>query len=131
MLTGFDLTARCLWRQRRLADAQRAAGTTWHSTVAVRDLLDVVRQAIQLPPRAHLGQAPEREAAHALVMSVVRKTRLDGCDALAVQLRTFGESIALRMRRLGSKASRCLRPKTSSRVVSATSCCFEHLMRDV
>ena len=35
---------------------------------AAHDLLDVVHQAEEIPLRAHLGLAPEREAAHAHVV---------------------------------------------------------------
>ena len=51
----------------------------------MRDLLDVVHQAEEIPLRAHLRSAPERETAHALVVTDVRKHRLDRRDALAVQ----------------------------------------------
>ena len=52
---------------------------------AVRDLLDVVHQAVELPLRAHRGSAVERETAHALVMPDVRNRRLHGGGAPAVE----------------------------------------------
>ena len=50
-----------------------------------RDPLEFVHHAEEIPLRAHLDPASEREAAHAFVMPDVRKHRLRGGDALAVQ----------------------------------------------
>ncbi len=52
-------------------------------TAAVHQFLDVVHQAEQLPLRAHLAQAPEREAAQPLVVPKVGEHRLHGGDAPA------------------------------------------------
>lgn len=51
----------------------------------MRQLLDVVHQAEQLPLRAHLAQTPEREAAQPLVVPQLGEHRLHGGDAPAVQ----------------------------------------------
>jgi len=42
-------------------------------------------QAVELPLRAHLGLAPEREPVHALVVPDAGENRLHGGDAPAVQ----------------------------------------------
>ena len=57
---------------RQCARAARTAAGGEPSTGPHRpgcDLLDVVHQAVELPLRADLGLAAQREAAHALVVS--------------------------------------------------------------
>ncbi len=73
VLHGFDWTLRP-WSQSRhgsgrpLQPAERRSGRTVLSKLA-----NVVDQAIELPLRADLGLAPEREPVHALVVPDVGK----------------------------------------------------------
>ena len=80
-----------------------------------------MHQAVQVPLRAHLGFAPQREAAHALVVADVGEHRLHGGDALArvgsVALPALeaGKLAAS----LGARRSQALRAQPARRTVFA------------
>ena len=53
----------------------------------MRQLLDVVNQAVQMPLRVHLGLRAQREAVQALVVAQIGEHGLDDGDAPPVELR--------------------------------------------
>ena len=70
--------------------AAREPGWHAHSAFllpAVRDLLDVVRQEEEVPLRAHLRPAPEREATHASRIDSMHDQR----ERATLDVRTFPE----------------------------------------
>jgi hypothetical protein len=56
----------------------------------VRQLLNVVHQAVQIPLCADFGLAAQRESTQALVVPDIAKHRLHGANALTVQLSAPG-----------------------------------------